>query len=442
MAVFKAVTLDVEPACAIADIVNAAEVQHTLHKWLILGSYAILVRRTHLVDMQLLGYAMTRVICPVKRNDIAAREVGELAIVGRSQPVLARVVPHLEVGNGLVDLAKVNAGLGTGEEHLLVGEFHAHDVWVTDTGNTVGVFKHFKDIARKCAVILLTVDIELAEPAWVETTSRRPRWACTHVGSVTAIAIECITRRATDVAQEYRLRWENQQVVLPFYADPVLHSLCRTGERLRPPVGELRKCRCAWATQSCVGILLGFLIIALEEVETCSKSICSSRIEVILRLFVRSIFDKGQTLDQVGFDFVVNIGKVATVVDHRQGAFRLGGIRHTLERFAQLGATVGHTEEVGKQEVVVGPDEQSLTLDGRHFVATTFGLKLGNALKHVVGTSDCVVAAFPQHCRRVLLIVALGRFPCKNFIVDAAILGKVVTLTQRVRRIVINNVVA
>ena len=81
--------------------------------------------------------------------------------------------------------------------------------------------------------------------------------------------------------------------------------------------------------------------------------VLGSRVEV-------DVGDILQTLQKVGLNLRIGVGKVAAVVFHQHLCLRLCHIGHTHCVLARLLVLVGGAEEIGEHEMGVGADQESL----------------------------------------------------------------------------------
>ena len=155
---------------------------------------------------------------------------------------------------------------------------------------------------------------------------------------------------------------------------------------LCPDVGEIL-CRVYSLTAQCnVSIFQHVLVVADKEIEACCVGIGCLLVEVVLRHVVVAVVNQWQSLLKILLALCIHISKCAAVILHKHLCLRLGDIGYTLDCLAQFRSAVCLAEDVGKNEVSVAANQQSLALHCLQFrvIALSFLFNLLHALKHCI----------------------------------------------------------
>ena len=142
---------------------------------------------------------------------------------------------------------------------------------------------------------------------------------------------------------------------------------------------------------------------------------------MVLGNLVVFVGDVLQTQLEVGLDLVVGLEQSATVVLGIKFLLGSSGIGDTGQRSADGSTTVRHAEDLGQDEVVIGTDHVSLTLDGVQtgLIGGSDGLTLNRAIASVPHTRGGIAAGD----------VEVDILPSVDLLVGLAIVTQVVTYT-------------
>ena len=200
------------------------------------------------------------------------------------------------------------------------------------------------------------------------------------------------------------------------------------------------------AIESSVGILERFFIATSKHIEASGKCIGGSLIEVIFGHFVVAIVYERQTEQEVFFNMLVGFVESATFVVRLHFGFGLRDVRNTLKSLIYGFTSVGHTEHLREQEVVVSTNQIGFTEHGVQFLhigrgEIAFFVHFKSSFKHSIGAGNGMVAAFPNAGGRVVVHTHRHVFKFEGLVVGGGIGCKIEAHAIGVGSIVVDHIV-
>ena len=200
------------------------------------------------------------------------------------------------------------------------------------------------------------------------------------------------------------------------------------------------------AIEGSVGILERFFVAASEHIEASGERIGGSLVEVIFGHFVVAIVHERESEQEVFLDVLVGCVECSAFVVRLHFGFGRSDVGNALESFVNFFTSVGHTEHLREQEVVISANQIGFAEHGVKFFHVgrgeiAFFVHFKTSFEHGVGACDGMVAAFPNAGGRIVVHTHGHVFKFEGLVVGGVIRRKIEAHAVGVGSIVVDYIV-